>query len=122
MSGDCSDLVRGAADFGEPTSACLAQSVRRESVGESSLIAHFAKPISESRRRKGSSTPRGQERKMLVGSGVNNFAQLRMYWNFQVRLILAFGLVLVDGQNAVTDMLAPKFDDITAPLRCVQQQ
>lgn len=53
---------------------------------------------------------------------IDDLAQLRMYWNLEMRFLTTFGLALIDNQGLIVNMLPPKLDDVAAALACVKQE
>src|SRR5262249_376691 len=122
MSGNRRDLIRAASDLGESASGRLAQSMRRH-VGAFGLIAKLAKPIAEAGCRIGLTEVSHQERLGADGRGrVDNLAQLRMHRNFEMGLLTALGLALIDTQDVTVDVLASDFDHVAAPLSGIEQE
>jgi len=86
-------------------------------------IAQFAEPVAEPGRGVGLTEVRHQERLDTDGRRrVDDLAQLRVHRDFKVRRLAAISLALIDGQDAVVNVLRPHPHHIAAPLAGVEQQ
>src|SRR5439155_9604968 len=95
----------------------------RRHVGTVGGIAKLAEPIAEAGRGVGLAEVRHQERLDADRwRRVDDLAQPRMDWNFEVRFLAAFGLALIDGQDFAVDMLPSDLDDIAATLAGIEQK
>ena len=87
------------------------------------LVAQLAKPVAKTGRGVGLAEMSHEEgldadRRRRV----DDFLQLRMHWNFEVRFFAAFGLALVDCEHAIVDMLPPDPHHVAASLSGVKEE
>src|SRR5262249_23340574 len=121
MAGDRGDLVCAASNLSKAASRCLAQPMRGH-IRAVCQVTLLTEPIAEPRR--GVRLAEMCDEKRLDAHRrrrVDNFAHLGMHRNFQMALFAAFRLALVNGQDAIVNMLPPKSDNITAALAGVEQ-